>query len=104
MRQMMFGLAFTVLAASPALAHGEQVPCNAYYIMQKCNPDGTGCKAHMHYSKGHGLADRPANYWYRKTHRWHYHDTFGHRHKTWQAGHVKFVTTKRDCVPHHHDE
>lgn len=97
-------LALTVLGftAVPALAHGNQTPCNPYYIMQKCNPDGTGCKAHMHYAKGQGIEDRPVNYWYRKPHRWHYHDMFGNKHKTWESGGVKFNTYKRECVPHQH--
>lgn len=103
MRRTLIALMFLTLPAAPALAHGVQVPCNAYYIMQKCKPDGTRCKAHMHYAAGHGLEDPPVNYWYRKTHRWHFHDMFKHKHKSWRSGNVKFVTYKRACVPHQHD-
>jgi len=100
--------AAAALAVLPgaAWAHGNQVPCNPYMIVQTCDADGDNCTARLKYAKGHSLAASPrSSYFYNRPHRWLYHEDFGHKHKVRvsQDGTRKTITYKRKCVPHHHD-
>ena len=92
--------------SATAIAHGNQVPCNPYMIVQACDANGDNCRARLKYVKGHSLAASPTHsYFYRKPHRWLYHQDFGHEHEVVYSddGTRKMVTYKRKCVDHHHD-
>jgi hypothetical protein len=110
MRLSVLGLAsaaiVTVLPGA-AWPHGNQVPCNPYMIVQTCDANGDNCRARLTYAKGHSLAASPtSSYFYRKPHRWLYHQDFGHEHKVALSrdGTRETITYKRKCVPHHHDD